>query len=115
MLPSTVTEIGIQAFSAAMSLKKINLENVSTIGKAAFTRTALDSVTFDVDEITLGGNVFAGSSLTSFKAKKVTFTGTDTFYDCKSLKNFEVEVSLDEVPRRLHQERAFCQGNRGHK
>lgn len=98
VLPSTVTEIGIQAFSAAMSLKKINLENVSTIGKAAFTRTALDSVTFDVDEITLGGNVFAGSSLTSFKAKKVTFTGTDTFYDCKSLKNFEVEVSLDEVP-----------------
>ena len=70
VLPSTVTEIGIQAFSAAMSLKKINLENVSTIGKAAFTRTALDSVTFDVDEITLGGNVFAGSSLTSFKAKK---------------------------------------------
>lgn len=98
VLPSTVTEIGIQAFSAAMSLKKINLENVSTIGKAAFTSTALDSVTFNVDEITLGGNVFAGSSLTSFKAKKVNFTSDNMFYDCKSLKNFEVESGLEEVP-----------------
>lgn len=98
VLPSTVTEIGIQAFSAAMSLKKINLENVSKIGRAALTSTALDSVTFNVDEITLGGNVFAGSSLTSFKAKKVNFTSDNMFYDCKSLKNFEVESGLEEVP-----------------
>lgn len=98
VLPSTVTEIGIQAFSDAMSLKKINLENVSKIGRAALTSTALDSVTFNVDEITLGGNVFAGSSLTSFKAKKVNFTSDNMFYDCKSLKNFEVESGLEEVP-----------------
>lgn len=97
-LPATVTEIGIQAFSGDKALKKINLENVSKIGRAALTSTALDNVTFNVDEVTLGGNVFAGSSLTSFKAKKVNFTGDNMFYNCKSLKNFEVESGLEEVP-----------------
>ena len=97
-LPLTVTEIGEQAFSGDKSLKKINLENVSKIGRAAFTSTALDSVTFNVDEITLGGNVFAGSSLTSFKAKKVNFTGTNMFYSCESLKNFEIESGLETIP-----------------
>ena len=98
VLPSTVTEIGTQAFASDKSLKKINLENVSKIGQGAFTNTALESVTFNTDEVTLGGNAFAGSSLTSFKAKKVNFTGDSMFYNCKLLKDFEVESSLEEIP-----------------
>lgn len=98
VLPSTVTEIGTQAFSGDKTLKKINLENVSKVGRAAFSSTSLDSVTFNTDEVTLGGNAFAGSSLTSFKAKKVNFTGDSMFYNCKLLKDFEVESSLEEIP-----------------
>lgn len=98
VLPPTVTEIGTQAFSGDESLKKINLENVSKVGRAAFSSTSLDSVTFNTDEVTLGGNAFAGSSLTSFKAKKVNFTGDSMFYNCKLLKDFDVESSLEEIP-----------------
>lgn len=98
VLPTTVTEIGDRAFSSAKSLKKINLENVSKVGVAAFTETSLDSVRFNTDEVTLGGNAFAGSSLISFKAKKALLIDESMFYDCKSLKNFEVESGLEEIP-----------------
>lgn len=104
VLPSTVTEIGTQAFASDKSLKKINLENVSKIGQGAFTNTALESVTFNTDEVTLEGNVFAGSSITSFRAKKVKLTGNDTFYNCKFLNSFEVESGLEEIPEETFKE-----------
>ena len=52
VLPSTVTEIGTQAFASDKSLKKINLENVSKIGQGAFTNTALELSLIHISEPT---------------------------------------------------------------
>lgn len=99
VLPSTVTEIGDQAFYDTKSLKKINLENVSKIGRAAFSYAGLDSVIVSsVNEITLDGTVFANTAITSFKAKKVKLAGDYNFSDCESLVSFEVESGLEEIP-----------------
>lgn len=99
VLADTVTSIGRGAFGADSSLKKINLNKVSSVGMAAFADCALEQVTFDADSINIDTNAFSGcSSLTSVKAKEISELGDCAFQDCTSLSSFEYEGTIKNIP-----------------
>ena len=98
-LADTVTSIGRGAFGAAPSLKKVNLNHVSSVGMAAFADCALEEVTFDSDVVSIDTNAFNGcSSLTSVKAKEISELGDCAFQDCTSLSSFEYEGTIKNIP-----------------
>lgn len=97
-LADTVTSIGRGAFGADPSLKKVNLNHVSSVGMAAFADCALEEVTFDSDVVSIDTNAFSGcSSLTSVKSKEISSLGESAFEDCTSLKSFEYEGTIEEI------------------
>ena len=98
-LADTVTSIGRGAFGADPSLKKVNLNHVSSVGMAAFADCALEEVTFDSDVVSIDTNAFNGcSSLTSVKAKEISELGDCAFQDCTSLSSFEYEGTIKNIP-----------------
>lgn len=98
-LADTVTSIGRGAFGADPSLKKVNLNHVSSVGMAAFADCALEEITFDSDVVSIDTNAFNGcSSLTSVKAKEISELGDCAFQDCTSLSSFEYEGTIKNIP-----------------
>lgn len=97
-LADTVTSIGKGAFNADSSLKKINLNKVSSVGMAAFADCGLEQVTFDADSINIDTNAFSGcSSLTSVKSKEISSLGESAFEDCSALNSFEYEGTIEDI------------------
>lgn len=97
-LADTVTSIGRGAFGADPSLKKVNLNRVSSVGMAAFANCALEEVTFDSAVVSIDTNAFSGcSSLTSVKAKEISSLGESAFEDCTLLKSFEYEGTIENI------------------
>ena len=78
-LPSTITEIGDNAFEGAQKLKEINVENVQKIGRKAFASSGLERFTF-TDKMSIGEYAF---------------------YNCQKLKTVENFDKLSEIPAGL--------------
>lgn len=117
-LPSNVTAIPAQMFYNCGSLKSIDLESVTSIGKSAFQGSAIASVTGDSVE-TIVEYAFQGSQLTEANFPKVTeiqnnaFDGTSTltsanlpvvqtvgtvaFRNCTNLKEVKTGSALATV------------------
>ena len=97
-LADTVTSIGEAAFDADSSLKKINLNKVSSVGMAAFANCALEQVTFDSASVNIATNAFNGCpSLTSVKANEINELGEGAFQNCSELNSFEYEGTIKNI------------------
>lgn len=99
VLPNTVTNISAAAFCDDASLATINLNNVQSVGLAAFSGTGIEKVTFDSEKVEIGENAFADcTSLQSVKAKEISSLGECSFQNCNSLTSFEYEGTITTIP-----------------
>lgn len=92
-VPNTITWIVSGAFRNCKKLTKVTFEKGSKLLEiyAAFTNcTSLKSVTLPDSVESISYSSFKGcSSLTTVKAKGVTYIGRYAFEGCKNLKNFD--------------------------
>lgn len=102
VLPNTVTNISVAAFSDDASLSTINLSNVQSVGLAAFSGTGIEKVTFDSEKVEIGQNAFVDCTLLqSVKAKEISSLGESAFQNCSSLGSFEYEGTIVNIPRKV--------------
>ena len=102
VLPNTVTNISVAAFSDDATLSTINLSNVQSVGLAAFSGTGIEKVTFDSEKVEIGQNAFVDCTLLqSVKAKEISSLGESAFQNCSSLGSFEYEGTIVNIPRKV--------------
>ncbi len=78
-----MTSISSAAFYEDSSLTTINLNNVQSVGMAAFSRTGIENVTFDSEKVEIGLNAFNDCTLLqSVKAKEISSLGESAFQNC---------------------------------
>ena len=83
VLSDSVKTIGKGAFGSDSALNKINLENITSVGMAAFAKCALEQVNFSSASIEINTNAFKGCpSLNTVKAKEISCLGESAFEDC---------------------------------
>ena len=101
VIPDSVTEIGVQAFSNCDSLTSITIpDSVTTIGDYAFSNCdSLTSVTIPDSVTTIGNYAFYGcSSLTSVAiGESVTTIREGAFYGCSSLISVTIPDSVTTI------------------
>ena len=99
-IPSTVTSVGVGAFSGCTSLKNISLPNsVKTIGNSAFYGCSnLTSLTIGSGVKTIGGSAFCNTGLTSqYIPKTVTSIGSYAFGYTYSDSKYSRNSSFTEI------------------
>lgn len=98
VLADSVKTIGKGAFGSDSALNKINLENITSVGMAAFAKCALEQVNFSSASIEINTNAFKGcSSLNTVKAKEISCLGESAFENCTALKSFEYEGTIEDI------------------
>lgn len=98
VLADSVKTIGKGAFGSDSALNKINLENITSVGMAAFAKCALEQVNFSSASIEIKTNAFKGcSSLNTVKAKEISCLGESAFENCTALKSFEYEGTIEDI------------------
>ena len=98
VLADSVKTIGKGAFGSDSALNKINLENITSVGMAAFAKCALEQVNFSSASIEIKTNAFKGcSSLNTVKAKEISSLGESAFENCTALKSFEYEGTIEDM------------------
>lgn len=98
VLADSVKTIGKGAFGSDSALNKINLENITSVGMAAFAKCALEQVNFSSASIEINTNAFKGCpSLNTVKAKEISCLGESAFEDCTALKSFEYEGTIENI------------------
>ena len=98
VLSDSVKTIGKGAFGSDSALNKINLENITSVGMAAFAKCALEQVNFSSASIEINTNAFKGCpSLNTVKAKEISCLGESAFEDCTALKSFEYEGTIENI------------------
>ena len=101
IIPNSVKEIGIYAFSGCSSLTSITIPNsVTSIGEDAFSYcSSLTSVPLGNSVISIGESAFRQCySLTSITIpNSVTSIGEYAFYDCSSLASVTLGNSVKEI------------------
>ena len=98
VLADSVKTIGKGAFGSDSALNKINLENITSVGMAAFAKCALEQVNFSSASIEIKTNAFKGcSSLNTVKAKEISSLGESAFENCTALKSFEYEGTIEDI------------------
>lgn len=101
VLADSVKTIGKGAFGSDSALNKINLENITSVGMAAFAKCALEQVNFSSASIEINTNAFKGcSSLNTVKAKEISCLGESAFENCTALKSFEYEGTITNISKR---------------
>ncbi len=102
-IPSSVTSIGVEAFSDASGLTTVTFAGTSqltSIGNYAFYGTSsLTSITIPSSVTSIGAGAFDGaSSLTSITIPSgVTSISNDTFYDASSLTSITIPSSVTRI------------------
>lgn len=98
VLADSVKTIGKGAFGSDSALNKINLENITSVGMAAFAKCALEQVNFSSASIEINTNAFKEcSSLNTVKAKEISCLGESAFENCTALKSFEYEGTIEDI------------------
>lgn len=98
VLADSVKTIGKGAFGSDSALNKINLENITSVGMAAFAKCALEQVNFSSASIEINTNAFKEcSSLNTVKAKEISRLGESAFENCTALKSFEYEGTIEDI------------------
>ena len=98
VLADSVKTIGKGAFGSDSALNKINLENITSVGMAAFAKCALEQVNFSSASIEINTNAFKGCpSLNTVKAKEISCLGESAFENCTALKSFEYEGTIENI------------------
>lgn len=101
VLSDSVKTIGKGAFGSDSALNKINLENITSVGMAAFAKCALEQVNFSSASIEINTNAFKEcSSLNTVKAKEISCLGESAFENCTALKSFEYEGTITNISKR---------------
>ena len=101
-LPSKLTSIGYGAFEDCTELTSIQLpSSVKTISHHAFSRTGLTEITLPSSLTTLGFGAFQETNLTQIAIPAgIKSIGTQTFFDCKSLKKIYIPSSVTTIKAR---------------
>lgn len=109
-IPSNITEIGTSAFNLCSSLEidDLNLPNLKTIGKTAFTRSKLKSISNlgSITELPNGDNVNSGIFYSCTNLEHVTLPdtlktiGKYTFGQCTKLGKLIVPDSVTSIGER---------------
>lgn len=92
--PSSLRSIGDRAFNRCSALTKIDLQEVTTVGKETFEHcSALVEINFGSGELTMGYSAFAEcTALTTLTIPAtVTEIGQYAFYECNGLKSVNIE------------------------
>lgn len=100
VLPSSVKEIGEQAFAGLSSLSSINLENVEVIGKNSFSNcSSLVEIELSNQLMIISDYAFAyNSSLESIKLPShLVYIGKAAFSGCYELTTIDLPDSLIEI------------------
>ncbi|MGM9810572.1 MAG: leucine-rich repeat protein [Paludibacteraceae bacterium] len=94
VLPSTLTEIGDNAFTGCRRLTNINCPNVTTLGNYAFQScSSLTSISLPMAE-TIGENAFYYCSyLTSLSLPMAETIGENAFYYCSYLTSLSLPMA----------------------
>ncbi len=104
ILPSTVTEIGANAFSKCTALKNVTMDSVTSIGSSAFRDcTALETVALPAELESIGANAFSGCTVLKMinMPDTITSIGTNAFDGCTKLSNVDLSSALKEIPASL--------------
>lgn len=98
-LPSTLTDLGMGAFSGMTSLKSIDLPSgLKTIGMRCFEKSGLESIVIPDGVTKFGLETFKDcASLVSVEAKNVTEYGVSVFYRT-AIKNYEIPEGTKFIP-----------------
>ncbi len=96
----TVTSVGEEAFSNAISLKTVDIDGVTSIGeKAFFGCTSLTEFIAPEALVSLGVSVFEGcTKLQNVDLGSVQVLGERAFAGCTSLKSVTVPATVSELP-----------------
>lgn len=104
-LPSTVREIGNNAFYDCNYLVEVNLSSaVVSIGDNAFCKNTRLKTVGDISMVTsIGSGAFLGcESLSTFEMpSRLVSLGTEAFSDCKMLRSVTFSAGLTELPDNL--------------
>ena len=102
-LAENLTVIPRDAFYGCKSLKSVELPSpLKTIEEGAFQYCSLESINFDkLEALTyVGREAFAGNSFKSLRLPpSLKVIEDDTFYGCKSLSKVELPSSLERIGR----------------
>ncbi len=101
-IPTSVTSIGIKAFSCCRDLTSITIpSSVTSIGNEAFYASGLTNVVLPENVTSIGWGVFEScSSLTSVTIPDgVTGIGSRTFEGCRSLTSVTIPESVKYIDR----------------
>ncbi len=104
VLPSTVTEIGENAFNKADLSAGIAFSdecNITTIGNSAFNRCGIYTFAFPESLTSFGNSVFYEcenlNKVTFPQNCKLTELPSHTFYSCKKLNSIEIPSSMTSI------------------
>ena len=101
VIPSSVTEIGKNAFAACKGLTKVTIpDSVTIIGEGAFSDCCnLKSVTTSKSLMTIGARAFASCiSLTDITIpNSLTSIGNFAFYSCNNLQKLKLPKSVVQI------------------
>ncbi len=98
-LPAGIKTVGEYAFAGCEKLASINLTDVVSIGKYAFSNTALVSVTLPEYITEIPEGLFKDSAQLKeiSLSEKLTSIGKDAFYGCKSLEYIILPDTLNTL------------------
>ena len=101
VIPDTTTELGLNMFNSALSLKNVNLpDELSVIGIQAFDACAnMRRITIPDGVVEIGSHAFGGcSSLLSVRIPdSVTTIGDHVFFQCTSLLAVDLGTGITQI------------------
>lgn len=99
VIPSSVTEIGSNAFQDIYTVKSIEIPNtVKTIDEQAFYECYAESITIPNSVTSIGAEAFAGSKLTSVVIpNSIKTINKGVFLDCAGLTTANIPASVKTI------------------
>ena len=99
-LTNSLTSVGEQAFQGCVHLESIGIsgESITSLGKSAFSGTALNTFTFSSELKKIPYRVFSNAKIIEvIISKGVEEIGSSAFANCVSLENADLPESIEKI------------------